>query len=558
MNKSMNKNGILKNRRGFTVVELTVSFSLTLVIVLILFQIVLNLKELYVKDGLKTELLIKQGLMTKKVAESFEEQKIKIAAKCDTGDNCLSFTFEDNSVKTLSFDKTSNTFHYGDYTTKLVSGSSYGKVKITNETFLNVEQGKKDSMITIDIPVTHPLVKGDYGVRVVYLYNSLEVSVGDLNISDIETTEQLFLKGNSQIVLQDKAYAEPGYFVRKKDGSTVENDSRVKITGSVGTTSGTYQLIYNLVEDGKTISQRTRTVIKINTNNNFDYKQAEQVFTTPVKGSYKFELWGAEGGASYPNSNGTGTLVAGGKGAYTSGIMTLNANEKVYIYVGQKGYNGSASSPATDTFNGGGSGGASYQGGGSGGGATDIRLINGYWNDTTGLRSRIMVAAGGAGASNYTNAAVGGYGGALTGGAGILNSGSTSHTLATGGTQTAGGTGAANNGGAGKFGIGGNSEAGHGSGGGGGYYGGGGGGYVGGGVSSGAGGSSFISGHNGCNAVDSSGKHTASPVHYSGKKFTSTSMIAGNASMPNPRGSGNITGNTGNGYAKITLVSIIS
>ena len=554
----MNKNGIIKNRRGFTIVELTVSFSLTLVIVLILFQIVLNLKELYVKDGLKTELLIKQGLMTKKVAESFEEQKIKIAAKCQTGDNCLSFTFEDDSVKTLSFDKTSNTFHYGDYTTKLVSGSSYGKVKITNETFLNVEHGKKDSMITIDIPVTHPLVKGDYGVRVVYLYNSLESSVGDLNISDIETTEQLFLKGNSQIVLQDKTYTEPGYYVRKKDGSTVENDSRVKIIGSVGTASGTYQLIYNLVEDGKTISQRTRTVIKINTNNNFDYKSSEQEFTTPVKGSYKFELWGAQGGSSYPNTNGTGTLVAGGKGAYTSGIMTLDANEKVYIYVGEKGYNGSASNPATDTFNGGGSGGNAYQGGGSGGGATDIRLVNGYWNDTMGLRSRIMVAAGGAGASNYTNAAVGGYGGALTGGAGILNSGSASHTLATGGTQTAGGKGAANNGGAGIFGIGGNSEAGHGSGGGGGYYGGGGGGYINSGVSSGAGGSSFISGHNGCNAIDSTGKHTASPVHYSGKKFTSTSMIAGNASMPNPRGSGNITGNTGNGYAKITLVSIIS
>lgn len=557
----MNKRRVLKDRGGFTLVELTVSFSLTLVIVLILFQIVLNLKELYVKDGLKTELLIKQGLMTKKVAESFEEHKIKIAAKCDTGDNCLSFTFDDNEVKTLSFDKASNTFHYGDYTTKLVSGSKYGKVKITNETFVNVEQGKNDSMITIDIPVTHPLVKGDYGVRVVYLYNSLEASVGDLNISDIETTEQLFLKGNSQIVLQDKEYTEPGYFVRKKDGSTVENDSRVKITGSVGTQTGTYKLIYNLVEDGKTISQRTRTVIKINTHNNFDFKSSAQEFTTPVKGSYQFELWGAQGGSSYPNTNSTGTLVAGGKGAYTKGIMTLNANEKVYVYVGEKGGTGSATNPASDTFNGGGSGGSSYQGGGAGGGATDIRLVAGYWNDTKSLRSRIMVAAGGAGASNWTNAAIGGYGGALTGGAGILNSGSASHTLATGGTQTSGGKGGStspNNGDAGKFGIGGNSQAGHGSGGGGGYYGGGGGGYVDSGVSSGAGGSSFISGHTGCNAIDKSGNHTATPVHYSGKKFTSTSMIAGNGSMPNPRGSGNITGNTGNGYAKITLVSIIS
>jgi hypothetical protein len=32
-------------------------------------------------------------------------------------------------------------------------------------------------------------------------------------------------------------------------------------------------------------------------------------------------------------------------------------------------------------------------------------------------------------------------------------------------------------------------------------------------------------------------------------------MRAGNEEMPNPRGTGEITGNAGNGYAKITLLS---
>jgi hypothetical protein len=35
--------------------------------------------------------------------------------------------------------------------------------------------------------------------------------------------------------------------------------------------------------------------------------------------------------------------------------------------------------------------------------------------------------------------------------------------------------------------------------------------------------------------------------------FSDAVMIAGNQSMQNPRGEGNITGNSGNGYAKITL-----
>jgi hypothetical protein len=38
--------------------------------------------------------------------------------------------------------------------------------------------------------------------------------------------------------------------------------------------------------------------------------------------------------------------------------------------------------------------------------------------------------------------------------------------------------------------------------------------------------------------------------------FTDAVMKAGNESMPNPRGEGTITGNAGNGYAKITLLSI--
>jgi hypothetical protein len=33
-------------------------------------------------------------------------------------------------------------------------------------------------------------------------------------------------------------------------------------------------------------------------------------------------------------------------------------------------------------------------------------------------------------------------------------------------------------------------------------------------------------------------------------------MKAGNEEMPNPRGEGTMTGNDGNGYAKITFISV--
>ena len=319
----------------------------------------------------------------------------------------------------------------------------------------------------------------------------------------------------------------------------------------------------------------------------FDYTGSYQVFIAPKTGEYQIELWGASGGGAYYSVNldtcgsnrcceGTGDYIDGGKGGYVKGNIILNKHEILYIYVGSSGGNfltASCSVGSVGGYNGGASGGPMYQVAGAGGGATDIRLNiskTGNWNDFDSLKSRIMVASGGGGTSNYKNAVTGGYGGSLTGGPGNLNIDSVQHTLATGGTQQSGGIGAGNaietmNG---KFGQGGISDS-HGGGGGSGYYGGGSGHFVPAGVSSGAGGSSFISGYDGCIAID--GNSTADNIkpkagcteesqnvtcsyHYSGKFFTEPVMIAGNEEMPKYNGKGTMIGNTGNGHAKIKLV----
>ena len=100
------------------------------------------------------------------------------------------------------------------------------------------------------------------------------------------------------------------------------------------------------------------------------------------------------------------------------------------------------------------------------------------------------------------------------------------------------------------------------SGGGGGYFGG-----ASGGWQPGAGGSSFISGHTGCVAItsqlsiapkdgceDGTTDNTCS-IHYSNKVFTETVIKAGNESMPTHDGTSTMTGNSGNGFAKITVMN---
>ncbi|MEG0026494.1 MAG: glycine rich domain-containing protein, partial [Bacilli bacterium] len=174
-----------------------------------------------------------------------------------------------------------------------------------------------------------------------------------------------------------------------------------------------------------------------------------------------------------------------------------------------------------------------------------------------GANQRLMVAGGGGGAAETHNAnQTGGNAGGLTGTGNIYEWDQCLLSRNMHGTQNSGNS----------FGSGGNglSISGPSTGGGGG-----GGGYYGGQAdtdsnndcnpavktySAGGGGSSFISGYSGCNAVNTNGVHTGQPNHYSGKIFTSSSMINGSNSMPNPRGSGTITGNSGNGYAKITYI----
>ena len=295
------------------------------------------------------------------------------------------------------------------------------------------------------------------------------------------------------------------------------------------------------------------------------------MFTVPETGTYKLELWGAQGG-SITNTNG---------GAYTAGEIVLNKDSNLYIYVGEQGNN-----TRNTAFNGGGKGGATNSSdetfkGSSGGGATDIRLVGGNWDDTASLKSRIMVAAGSGGGTDevYERAGENSIAGGLTGGTGgYYNGHSYVNQNGKGGTQTAGGA-AGNNhfsatgtNNAGTFGVGGNcdstSDNKGAGGGGGGYFGGGAGGSTlsGGSGQGGGGGSSYISGHTGCVAIAS--VETITPkvgctngttditcsYHYSGKRFTNTVMKSGNESMPTHDGTGTMTGNTGNGYAKITYL----
>ena len=130
--------------------------------------------------------------------------------------------------------------------------------------------------------------------------------------------------------------------------------------------------------------------------------------TTLTKGKYRLHAWGASGG--HPGNafmkttdNNWNCTNHGGAGAYIHGDLTLNADEDVYVYMGEAPYYVSSSSSMDRAYNGGGAGrdsGVAKERGGSGGGATDFCIGSADCATySTHWPYRILVAGGGGGAS---------------------------------------------------------------------------------------------------------------------------------------------------------------
>ncbi|EAY02542.1 hypothetical protein TVAG_494910 [Trichomonas vaginalis G3] len=128
-------------------------------------------------------------------------------------------------------------------------------------------------------------------------------------------------------------------------------------------------------------------------------------YTKLPAGIYKVEVWGAQGGGSFSNS---ATIIpAKGMGGYSVGVMKLDSESTVYVYVGGRGQD--PNSPSTYTARGGFNGGgdspqdtvdvsSNYDDAGGGGeSASDIRVGN------TNFESRIIVAGGAGGNGRLVN-----------------------------------------------------------------------------------------------------------------------------------------------------------
>ena len=192
------------------------------------------------------------------------------------------------------------------------------------------------------------------------------------------------------------------------------------------------------------------------------YAASAQTVEIPYTGTYKLEVWGAQGGQACHHGTCNSTY-AGGAGGYAYGEVKLTEGTILYVVTGGKGKDATNTSctGGTGGYNGGGNAGNDHncdkpeiEPGGGGGGATHIATASGLLKDLASNQSAVLIVAGGGGGGTFNG--VGAAGGGLTG--------SVIGSCGTGGGQSSGNA-------FGFGGIGVNATSG-GGGGGGGWYGG--------------------------------------------------------------------------------------
>lgn len=154
------------NNKGFTVVELIAAFSITMVISVFLFELLLEVKTIFVDTALKTNIEEKTAIISKNINNLFTEEGNTVS--CSSTSSCSI------NGKSISISHT-DAVNKSDYV--IINNQKFAMpedgadhVKITDVNFTSTIQGNEGFLI-IRFLLRSPNLSKPYNYNVVYYYN---------------------------------------------------------------------------------------------------------------------------------------------------------------------------------------------------------------------------------------------------------------------------------------------------------------------------------------------------------------------------------------------------
>lgn len=165
------------NKKGFTLIELITTFALAIVIIILLINIIIVIKNIYSKNDVKSELIIQQSNLSHLINKKFNEIYLKTYNTCSDADFCYIFEFINGTTSKLVV--SDELIQFDNYVYKISEGTTIERPTMERVDTLEVSSGATyNGILVIKIPVKHKLYPNeDFGLNIVYQYNSNETTL---------------------------------------------------------------------------------------------------------------------------------------------------------------------------------------------------------------------------------------------------------------------------------------------------------------------------------------------------------------------------------------------
>lgn len=158
-----------KKNKGFTTIELITSFTLASVIMIILFNIILILKDNLSKVNAKTNMLVEKDNLSYNINKRFKEKELSSITMCDEGDKCYLFTYSDDTSDKLVYSNTDKSITFNNYTFDIIDGITVEE-PIIKEYYDTMSSTKYNGYFIIHIPIK--LDNKDYSIKINKHFNT--------------------------------------------------------------------------------------------------------------------------------------------------------------------------------------------------------------------------------------------------------------------------------------------------------------------------------------------------------------------------------------------------
>ena len=157
------------NKKGFTLIELITTFALSAVIIILLINVLVVIKEVYSKSSIKSQLYIDQAILSNQLNTKINYDNLISYEECTDEEYCYIFNLVDGeSIKLTISEKN---IKFGDYIYNLNDKTTVQNPSVDIKYVDATDVGNTNSFLVINIPIVNELYSNiNFGVNVVYRF----------------------------------------------------------------------------------------------------------------------------------------------------------------------------------------------------------------------------------------------------------------------------------------------------------------------------------------------------------------------------------------------------